>query len=68
MHNNLRLIFEGVLSALSFNNIETQNDTTRNDIDKQLKQFQHEHDKQMSKLENDINQLKHHQKYDLISL
>ncbi len=68
MHNNLRLIFEGVLSALSFNNIETQNDTIRNDIDKQLKQLQFEHDKQMSKLENDIKELKSHQKYDLISL
>ncbi len=57
MHNNLKLIFEGVLSALSFNNVETQNDTIRNDIDKQLKQLQHEHDRQISKLEKDIKRL-----------
>lgn len=68
MHNNLKLIFEDLYNALSFNNIETQNDIMRNDVNKQLKQLQFEHDKQMSKLENDIKELKRHQKYDLISL
>jgi hypothetical protein len=57
MNNNLRLIFEGVLSALSFNNIETQNNSMRNDIDKHLKQLQFEHDKQISKLDKDIKRL-----------